>query len=373
MINKLKYTIIAFLAFLSITSCQSDDIASANVEAMISEPGDLLNQTFPFNKVRVEGEGLMGLKKITLDDKIDVAFNPTYNSDKSFIFSIPFDEKLGSRFGVQPITFLTNNGTVTKNIEILQPNPTIVRSIPAVATPGFPLEIEGTWFYNVSAVTLGGKSLDFTVTSATSIIFGLPANAVSGSELAITTPGGTVKKIIEFETVIIVSDFDGNGVRPGSGWGAYGDIASFNASTAGGPTGNFASLSWTGSTANGYNGSSGGNGGGTGVGFLSATNKDAARAFLDINVSANVIGAQFAVQLNTIDNVNYAYNFKITDVNWTTKTIKISDFKDNYGYGKNSAATIDASKINEIKIGVVQGDTPNPTTIKFDNIKIRYQ
>lgn len=373
MINKLKYTIIAFLALLSITSCQSDDIASANVEAMISEPGDLLNQTFPFNKVRVEGEGLTGLKKITLDDKIDVAFNPTYNSDKSFIFSIPFDEKLGSRFGVQSITFLTNNGTVTKNIEILQPNPTIVRSIPAVATPGFPLEIEGTWFYNVSAVTVAGKNVDFTVTSSTSIIFGLPANAVSGSELAITTPGGTVKKIIAFETVILVADFDGNGVRPGSGWGSYGDVATFNASTTGGPTGNFASLSWTGPAVNFYNGSSGGNGGGNGVGFLIATNDDTNRAFLDISVSADVVGAHIAIQLNTIDNENYAYNFKITDVNWTNKTIKISDFKDNYGYGDKTASGLDASKINEIKIGVVQNDTPTPTTIKFDNIKIRYQ
>lgn len=373
MTNKFKNTIIVLLAFLSITGCQNDDVVTANVEAMISEPGDLLNQTFPFNKIRVEGEGLIGLKKITLDDKIDIPFNPNYNSDKSFLFSIPFDEKLGSRFGVQPITFITSSGTVTKSIEILQPNPTIAKTIPAVAAPGFPLEIEGTWFYNVSAVTLGGTSLDYAVTSSTSLILSLPANAVSGSELAITTPGGTVKKIIAFETVIIVADFDGNGVRPGSGWGSYGDVATFNASTTGGPTGNFASLSWTGPAVNFYNGSSGGNGGGNGVSFLLATNNDTNRAFLDISVSADVVGAHFAVQLNTIDNENYAYNFKISDVNWTNKTIKISDFKDNYGYGAKTALGVDASRINEIKIGVVQNDTPTPSTIKFDNIKIRYQ
>ena len=373
MIKTLKYTVLLFIAFTCFTNCQNDDIAVSDVEAMIAEPGDLLNQTFPLNKIRVEGTNLQGLKKITLDDKIDVSFNPTYNSDKSFIFTIPFDEKLGSRFGTQPITFVTTNGSVTKSIEILHPEPTIESTVPAVASPGFPVEIIGTWFYDVSAVSLGNRNLDFTRTSSSSLIITLPANAISGSELAITTPGGTVKKIINFETVIIVSDFDGNGLRPGSGWGAYGDFDTFNASTTGGPTGNFASLSWTGATANGYNGSSGGNGGGSGVGFLSASNKDAKRAFLDINVSANVIGAQFAIQLNTIDNVNYAYNFKITDVNWTTKTIKIADFIDDYGYGSNTAATLDVSKINEIKIGVVQGDTPNPTTIKFDNIKIRYQ
>jgi hypothetical protein len=367
MINKIKYSIILLLVLASFTSCESDDAVTANVDAMVSEPGDLLNQTYPLRKIRVEGQGLTGLKKITLDNKIDVTFNPNYNSDGGFIFTIPFDDKLGSRFGVQPITFETANGSVTKDIEILHPVPTIVSTTPTVPTPGFPLEIEGTWFYDVSSITLGGKAISYSVNSSSSIIIGLPLNTVSGEELVITTPGGTVKKAIEFEITVVVSDFDGGGSR--ETWSAYGDVATFDASTAGGPTGNHATFTWTGSTANGYNGSSGGGG----ANFLSATNTDAARASLIIDVSANVVGAQFAIQLNTIEGKDYGYNFKITDVNWFTKTIMISDFKDNYGYGGNSAAALDVSKINEIKVGVVQGDTPNPSIIKFDNIKIRYQ
>ncbi|MEO8254510.1 MAG: IPT/TIG domain-containing protein [Flavobacterium sp.] len=366
MINKIKYRILILLVMASFTACQNEDMVVANVDAMVAEPGDLLNQTFPLTKVRVEGQGLTGLKKITLDNKIDVSFNPNHNSDKSFIFTVPFDDKLGSRFGVQLITFLTASGSVTKDIEILRPNPTITKITPAAATPGYPLEIEGTWFYNVSSITLGGKALSYSVNSPTSIIVGLPANAVSGSELVITTPGGLAKKIIDFVTIVLVSDFDGNGVR--TAWTSYGDVASFNANTAGGSTGNYATLAWTGSTANGYNGSSGGGG----TSFLSTSSTDAARTFIDIDVSANVIGAQFAIQLNTIDNKNYGYNFKITDVNWTTMTIKLADFKDNYGYG-NAATTLDASKVNEIKVGIVQTETPNLTTIKYDNIKIRYQ
>lgn len=367
MINKLKYSIIILLILASFTGCQNDDVVTANVDAMVSEPGDLLNQTFPLRKIRVEGQGLSGLKKITLDNKIDIAFNPSYNSDKAFIFTIPFDDKLGSRFGVQPITFVTATGSVTKDIEILQPNPTIVKTIPAVATPGFPLTIEGTWFYTISSVTVGGKAVSYTVNSSSSIVIGLPSNAVSGEELAITTPGGTAKKSIDFEKVILVSNFDGGGSR--ESWGSYGDVASFNASTTGGPTGNYATLTWAGSTANGYNGSSGGGG----TSFLSATNTDATRTFIDIDISANVVGAQFAIQLNTIDGKDYGYNFKITDVNWSTKTITLADFKDNWGYGGNSAAMLDASKINEIKVGIAQGDTPNPSAIKYDNIKVRYK
>lgn len=367
MIKKITYRIIILLAFVSFTACQNDDSTTANIDAMVAEPGDLLNQAFPLNKVRVEGEGLKGLKKITLDNKIDISFNPNYNSDKAFIFTIPFDEKLGSRFGVQPITFITASGSVTKNIEILQPVPTITKTIPAVATPGFPLEIEGTWFYNISSITLGGKTLSYTLKSSTSIIIGLPSDAVSGSELVVTTPGGSAKKTINFATVVLVSDFDGNGSR--RDWTAYGDIDSFNASTSGGPSGNYATLVWAGSTSNGYNGSSAGGG----ASFLNASNNDASKTFIDIDVSANVVGAQFAIQLNTIDGVNYGFNFKVTDVNWTTKTILLSDFKDNYGFGSNTAATLDPSKINEIKVGVAQGDSPNPSAIKYDNIKIRYQ
>ena len=368
MINKIKYRIKILLALAFFTACQNDDnTVTANIDAMVAEPGDLLNQAFPLNKVRVEGEGLAGLKKITLDNKINISFNPNHNSDKAFIFTVPFDEKLGSRFGVQPITFVTATGSFTKEIEILQPVPTITRIIPAVATPGFPLEIEGTWFYNVSSVTLGGKALSYTKKSSSSIIIGLPVTAVSGSELVITTPGGTAKKTIEFATQILVSDFDGNGVR--KDWFSYGDVAAFNANTAGGPSGNYATFTWSGSTSNGYNGSSAGGG----SSFLSATSTDAKKAYIDIDISANVTGAQFAIQLNTINNDNYAYNFKVTDVNWTTKTISIADFKDNYGFGSNTAATLDVSKINEIKIGVIQDDTPNPSVIKFDNIRIRYQ
>ena len=106
---------------------------------------------------------------------------------------------------------------------------------------------------------------------------------------------------------------------------------------------------------------------------MSATNTDATRTFIDIDVSANVVGAQFAIQLNTIEGINYGYNFKVTDVNWSTKTISLSDFKDNYGFVDKSAAALDASKVNEIKVGIAQGDTPNPSTIKYDNIKVRYK
>ena len=351
----------------SFTRCETNDAPTTNVDAMVSEPGDLLNQTYPLRKVRVEGEGLAGLKTITLDNKINVSFNPSYNSDNAFIFTIPFDDKLGSRFGHQDITFVTAKGTVTRDIEILQPLPTISGTVPAIATPGFPLAIEGTWFYNVSSVTVAGKAVSYSLNSSTSIVIALPADAASGAELIITTPGGAASKVIAFATVVVVSDFDGGGSR--ESWSSWGDVGSFNQSTTGGPTGNYATYTWAGSNANGYNGS----GGGSGTSFLSASNNDPSKAFLELDLGANTVGVNVAIQLNTIDGINYGYNFKVADTNWTTYTISFKDFKDNYGYGSNAATTLDVSKINEIKIGIAQGDSPNPSTISFDNIKVRYQ
>ncbi|NJM79647.1 MAG: hypothetical protein HC854_08615, partial [Flavobacterium sp.] len=148
--------------------------------------------------------------------------------------------------------------------------------------------------------------------------------------------------------------------------------ASFNASVSGGPTGNYAQISWAGATGNGYNGSSAGGGPGAGVSFLNSSSTDVNRAKITMDVSANVVNAHLAVQLNTIEGKNYGYNIKITETNWSNITLLLKDFKDNYGYGANLATDLDVSKINEIKIGVVQGDTPNPTTINFDNIKLIY-
>ena len=233
------------------------------VDAIVAEPGDLLNQSFPFKKVRVEGQSLAGLKQIILDNKIDVSFNPTYNSDKSFIFTIPFDVKKGSRFGKQTITFITASGSVTKDFEILQPLPTISGLTPETPLVGKTAEVTGDWFYDVSSVTFKGNPIGFTVSSPTSLLINIPASATSAGDLVITTPSGSVTRFMEVSlgfTIVNVTDFDGGGTRPGSGWFSYGDVASFNAATTGGPTGNYAQYSWTGATTNGYNGSSGGEG-----------------------------------------------------------------------------------------------------------------
>lgn len=350
-------------------SCQKDDEVILEVDAMVAEPGDLLNQSFPLRRVRVEGKGLSDLQQIVLDNRINVTFNPTYNSDNAFIFTVPFDITQGSRFGVQPITFITRNGSITKDFEILRPLPTISGFAPEIPLVGQPATVNGTWFYDVTSVTFDGNPINYTVNSPTAITITVPATATTGADLVVTTPGGTATRFMDVSlgfTIVNVSDFDGGGER--TDWYSYGDIATFDQNATGGPTGNYATLSWTGSNANGYNGTSGGGG----TNFLSATSTDGTKGYIDLDLSANVVGAHVAVQINTIGGINYGYNFMVTDTNWTNYSLLLSDFSDNYGYGVNTNGDPDPSQINEIKIGVVQGNTPNPTTINFDNIKIKY-
>jgi hypothetical protein len=361
-------TIVA-LSLLTV-GCDKEDVNSGElaVDVMVADPGTQINKAAPNVQVRVEGSGLSSLKSLVLDNKIAVNFNPSYISDKAMIFTVPFDEAKGSRFGIQPITFTNNQGSITKDFEIIQPAPTFLRIVPSVAVPGSPLIVEGTWFYNISSVTLGGSSLPFTRLGDTKVEVVVPSNAVSGSELVITTPGGSISKVLDFSLRVLVNitDFDGGGVR--ESWSTYGDVGASNFAVSGGPTGLYGSVSWLGATAFNYNGSSGGGG----AKFLPSVAKTASKATLFIDVNTNAANVHVAIQLNTIDGKNYGFNYKTTAAGWQTKEIKISDFKGNYGYGSDLATALDVSLIDEVKIGLAQGDTPTPSIVNFDNIKLRY-
>jgi hypothetical protein len=320
---------------LTFSSCKEEDV-DIKVDAIVSDTGDLLNASYPLSQVRVEGQGLKGLEKITLDDSIDVGFNPAYNSDRAFIFTVPFDMSLGSRFGVQPLTFQTSaGGTFTTDFEILQPLPVIS-----------------------------------SISSDESLTILIPETATGGADLAITTPGGTLTQFLEVSlgfVIVNISDFDGGGVR--QEWFSFGDVAAFDTNVTGGPTGNYAQFSWEGSTENGFNGTSAGGG----ENFLDENSTDPAEAYIDIDISTNVVGAHVAIQLNAIGGENFAYNFKSEDTEWNTYSIPLSEFRNNYGFGEVVEGSPDPTQVNQINVGIVQSDTPNPTIISFDNLKIKYR
>jgi hypothetical protein len=362
----MRFKIIS-IVLLSIVlySCEKNSNNEPEVTAMVAEPGDLLNKSFPLRKVRVEGQGFTGLKQIILDNKINVTFNSAYTSDNAFIFDVPFDDKAGSRFGVQPITFITQTGSITKDFEILQPIPKIDKAL----KDDLSVKIQGQWFYNISSITFSGNPVSYTVVSPEEIKVNIPLTNFTGGELVITSPGGIAKQLLDeslFFDVKLISDFDGGGLR--KNWYSYGDLSSFSSNVTGGPKGNYAELKWTGQNSNGYNGSSAGGG----SNFLATAFNKANDGYLDIDVSGTM-GGIVAIQLNTIDGKNYGYNMTLSTTAWKTYSIRLADFKDNYGYGVVIANNPNPALVSEIKVGVVQGSTPNPTTINFDNIRVKYR
>ena len=367
------YSILSLIVIvLSIISCNSDSI-TPEVDLMVGESetgatGILINEAFPFKKVRVEGNGLAKLQSIILDNKIDVAFNPVYNSNNSFIFDVPFDkEGLGSRFGLQPIKFITEYATIEKEINIIQPKPTIVKVIKS----GDLVDVEGLWYFDISSVTYNGEPIQYEVISDKLIKISIPLNNFIPGDLVITSPGGSTTRFIDdslfFESEL-VTDFDGNGKRTLS-WFSYGDIGSFTDVSIGGSNGKFATLIWSGQNSFGYNGTSTD---GTEPYFDSSEKNNPEDAYIDIECSGTLDG-HVSIQLNTIDGVNFGYNFKLTTTEWKRYSLRLSDFKNNYGYGSTVLGNPNPSKVAEIKVGVVQSDTPNSTTINFDNITIKYK
>jgi uncharacterized delta-60 repeat protein len=87
------------------------------------------------------------------------------------------------------------------NFTVLAPAPTVVSFTPASGPVGTLVTVTGTDFTGASAVSLNGVPVAaYTVLSATSLTFMVPAGATSGL-LGITTPGGTATSATAFMVI----------------------------------------------------------------------------------------------------------------------------------------------------------------------------
>jgi hypothetical protein len=364
---------------LLFVSCTKDSASSTTPQINGIYAYDGLNQTensgkgFPGDLVKVEGSGLEKVKSIVFDNLVNVVFNPSLNSDKAVLFPVTFDDKKGSRFGLQPLTITKESGAVIRTeFEILQPKAIINSFNPLVPKVGTTVSVNGIWFFDVSSVTFGGVAVPFTRVSPILITFLVPANATAGADVAITTPGGVGKKFMDIDQgfdVVRIADFDGGGLRPNNDWVKYGDFNTFGYSNIGGttPTSNYAELTWAGKTTNGYNGCQSG----AGAAFMPQT--DPTKVYYQIDVN-NGGATNTIIELLIVDSDggNWAYRYKIVNTGWQTVEAQASLFGANYDPNNQGSGDVNPSKINQVKMTIAQnGGTPNPSKVQFDNIRFK--
>ncbi|MCG9793411.1 IPT/TIG domain-containing protein [Flavobacterium algicola] len=375
-----------FLAFLIVclvlTSCDNDDNsgAAAIVEGVYSldntttPPTENKDKGYPGDLVKIEGSGLAGVKSVLFDDLVNVIFNPQLSADKSLFFNIPFDDKKGSRFGVQELKITKGNGEViVSSFEILQPKVIISEKFePSVPEVGTIVTVNGVWFFNISSVKFAGEAVSFTRINSTSLTFMVPETATAGGDVEITTPGGTTKRFLDIDQgfdLYKIADFDGGGLRPSNNWVKYGDANSLTYSAIGGISGNYAEFTWTGASANGYNGSQSD----AGNALLKETVTDATKAFYLIDVNCGgAVGTKIDLLLVDSDGGNWAYSYTIATTGWQTIEAKTSDFGANYDSSQQGQGDVNPSKINQVKMTIAQnGGTANPSKVQFDNIRFK--
>ncbi len=356
-------------------SCSKDEVGTPTITTFSSQtnpnasgvPGDLL---------KIEGTNLSGLKQIVLDNKLDVSFNPNLNSNIAIFFNIPnYDFENPYNFGVQPIKFVTANGVVDSQINIIQPAPVFGNFSVLNPKLGNKVTIKGRWFIDVSSVTFGGEPLDYTLVSDKEMYFTVPTDATAGANVVITTPAGSTPIVppgpgvanttfldINFGFVdYLFEDFDGNGLYK-STWGSYGDAGALSV-TAIGQTANSAQYDYYGATANGYNGCQNNEAGA----FLPSSATAASKVTFKMMVNANP-GTSFDVILDT-----WAYNFTITTSGWQEVSAVLDQFGS--GYNPGNAAT-DTKKVDPSGILQVKVSLPNNgivSSVKFDDIKFRVE
>lgn len=375
--NKIKfitYTLALLLSSSFFISCEDDETGTPEINVIYSSDNTLSdNSGYPNSSVIAEGVNIDDLKTIVFDGQIEVIFNPALNSDVGIVFQVPFDEANGSRFGVQDITFTNKSGKiVTSQFNILQPEPTIKSKdafSPERPTIGTQVIVSGEWFFDVTSVTFKGEEMDYDVLTSSKISFTVPEDATSGGEVVVETIiGPSEPQFMEIYLgfdVFLTTNFDGEGFRPDSNWTSYGDIADFGYSDVDGIDGNYAYLSWEGATANGYNGTQSSTAGGT---MIEETNPDKVKFVMDYN-GDGYIGS--IVDIYIVDGeVNWAYTFTIMQEGWQTLEALVSDFGKDYNMANQSNGDADPSKINQIKVTLNQGaGTPNPSQVKFDNLR----
>lgn len=384
MLKRFYFLTLLIIGFTSITSCENEEDATAQIAVLIAQTSDssiTLNTGFPGDLITAEGIGLSNLNAIVFDNKVTTVYNPALNSDVAIFFTVPFDEELGSRFGEQLVQFSFESGnSVSKSFTILQPEPIVNRTVPALPLVGETVIIEGEWLHNTTEILFEDIPLEFTQLDGERISLVVPASITEPrGTLRITTPGGMVTRSINFDLgfeLFVITDFDGGGILPNP-WQSFGDVASEGVIEGNADSdGDFYELVWDGDLSSGFIVSQSDASFTPLIPTESVEGKTVNDVFLRVDVNC---GNTPNTTLNFIivdgpndssdASVNWQHSFLKETCEWETVEINLSQF--GYGYNpSNLDRKINIKNILRIKASTnIYGD-PAAQSIQFDNVTL---
>ncbi|GAF03172.1 glycan-binding surface protein [Saccharicrinis fermentans] len=374
----LRFSILTalFVGIMAVaTSCEDDETYNPEISLLRSTNKDISTnaQGFPGDLIVAEGVELNNMKAIgfvTTKDTVNVVFNPVLNSPMAVMFNIPFDEDLGSELGMQQILFVNKNGTeVTKAFEVLQPEPEISSFSPARPKAGESTTIQGKWFQNLESVSFAGQAVEYTQFSSTEIYIEIPEGA-EPDDVVVTTSVGMVSEYLDVDlgyNVYLYNDLDGGGLFANNEWWNNGDLTDpVVISTEGGIDGNYAEITWSGSTSNGWGNAETSSGANPAI---QETNQEDVLFVFEVFC---VSGAGSSMQIQIDDGGTtwaHDYTFSEDEVGkWITVEMSTYDFGRSYD-PSNQTHDMDLQGISKVKVAINSWSGIVPTTVRVDNLR----
>lgn len=147
--------------------------------------------------VQLLGQGFTGTTGVSFDG-VPATFKNV--SDTYMTVTVP----TGALTGTMTVTTFTGSMASNRAFLVL---PTIKSFAPGSGNVGSQVTITGVSLTQTARVTIGGRSAPFTVNSDTQVTATVPAGAITGQKITITTAGGATASAGTFAVVPLVKTF----------------------------------------------------------------------------------------------------------------------------------------------------------------------
>lgn len=207
---------------LLLPGCDNEDIGGVpsitNVRLLDPTKADSsLSAAEPGNLIVIQGNNLGGALQVFFND-FEATFNSALASNSNIVIEIPAEAPTKAVDAGVPdeIRVLTKSGEARYNFVLTAPQPVISGLYSEFIRANGTVVVNGNYFYNISAVSIGNVDLPILSRTVTQITAQMPSTAIVG---ALTVVGEFGSAVTPFK----VNDIEGHMVNfdvPATSWGS---------------------------------------------------------------------------------------------------------------------------------------------------------